>query len=291
MNKKKAGRGPPVKCYEIRLRDQTLLTFGMETSSLGIPSIRDVRVRASDGRLLPPTLWNPTPDGVLDWLATRVVPKNRAFVDKICESVGVSPGDTFGIIDVCLGLSVDDAYWVVPDGFPGTWQEYNLYDHDLDAALALVAYTGHSAAGRRRAGLSTEWTTSGNYPKAWRRIGGKLVLYKAGSPLNEGTANPDYGSYSEFFAAQVANQLGIEHTPYDLDVWEGRLASTCPHPLDARRLGAMESLLHANGRWVLDMEPRTTADVKRWIASDFAWDGGTSLVRAFIADWDTGSAA
>lgn len=214
--------------YELRIYDEELLSFSVWLSPLGIPSIGGIDVEDAHRDLLPPTLWDVTPGALMDWLSTRVVPKNRAFVDKICESIGLTPGDTFGIIDVCLGLSVNDAYWVVPEGFPGRWRECDLYDHDLDAALALVAYTGHSTGQRRKAGLSTEWTTSGNYPKAWRRMDGRLWLYKAGSPLNEGTANPDHGPYSEYFAAQVAEALGLDHVEYTLDAWEGRLASVCP---------------------------------------------------------------
>lgn len=414
-----------MKRYELRSYDRTLMTFSVEISSLGIPSVTDIQVDDANRNLLPPLLWNATPDSVLEWLSTRVVPKNRAFVDKICESIGVAPGDTFGIIDVCLGLSVNDTYWVVPRGFPGTWVDYNLYDHDLDAALALVAYTGHSTGQRHKAGLSTEWTTSGNYPKAWRKIDGKLLLYKAGSPLNEGTANPDHSPYSEFFAAQVADALGIEHVPYRLDVWRGRLASVCPlftserqgfssfwactheaglarvlpvarelgddllehvvdqyvfdaivanpdrhannfgflrdnatgswlrtaplfdhnlaffpydmpqdfeswpsrvrsmrqsgafidndtllrhivgtrhhawarrllvmrlmndeqHPVEEARLKATEDLLHAAGRWILDMETQSTEDVRRWVDKDFDWDGGSGLCQAFVQDY------
>lgn len=417
--------GSAVKRYELRSYDRTPMTFSVEISSLGIPSIADVKVADALSDLLPPSLWRPTPDSVLEWLSTRVVPKNRAFVDKICESIGVTPGDTFGIIDACLGLSVDDAYWVVPQGFAGSWADYNLYEHDLDAALALVAYTGHSTGQRHRAGLSTEWTTSGNYPKAWRKVGGRLLLYKAGSPLNEGTANPDHGPYSEFFAAQVADTLELGHVPYQLDVWHGRLASVCPlftseergffsfwsctheaglaralplagelgdgmlehaidqyvfdaiianpdrhannfgfmrdnmtgswlgpaplfdhnlaffpydmpqdfsawpskaramrqsgtyidndvllrhivgmrhrawarrlltmrltnderHPVEDKRLKAMENLLHAAGRWILDMQQHSTADVRRWIEGDFGWDGGSELARSFVRDY------
>ena len=90
-----------------------------------------------------------------EWLDTRVVPKNRRFVDKILAQAGLTPGDTMGIIDVCLGLSINDAYWVVPEGFAGTFATYNLFDNELDEALALTAYTGYTSTQHRRVGLST----------------------------------------------------------------------------------------------------------------------------------------
>ena len=50
--------------------------------------------------------------------------------------------DTKGIIDVCKGLSLNDSYWVVPQGFTGTFAQYNLYENRFSEILSLVAYTG-----------------------------------------------------------------------------------------------------------------------------------------------------
>lgn len=116
----------------------------------------------------------------------RVIPKNRAFVESILATQGLPAGDIKGIIDICHGLSVNDAFWVVSEGFDGSWHEYDLYENQLDAVLSLVAYTGHGTGQRRKAGLSAEWTTDGTYPKAWRRMGDSLVLYKGPIPYAKG---------------------------------------------------------------------------------------------------------
>ena len=81
-------------------------------------------------------------------LERRVIPKNRAFVDEILKTLGLSHNDTKGIIDVCKGLSLNDSYWVVPEGFEGKFSQYNLYENRFSEILALVAYTGASNAGR-----------------------------------------------------------------------------------------------------------------------------------------------
>lgn len=217
------------KAYELRLYDRTLMSFTVRSTPFAAPAVTDVRADSRTRALMPPRLVI-AQDGadVMSWLESRVVPKNRAFVDRLLQQVGLTPGDTMGIIDVSLGLSLNDAYWVVPEGFEGSWARYNLYENDFDAALSLVAYTGRTSSQQHQAGLSSEWTTSGNYPKAWRRIEGEVRLYKSGSPIFEGTANPDLGPYSEFLCAQVADALGVPHVPYSLEVWEGRLASVCP---------------------------------------------------------------
>lgn len=215
--------------YEIRLYDMPLLRFVWQINEFGQTQIQTVWIDVDKTHLLPPSLMlNQNPDDIESWLASRVIPKNRAFVESILATQGLSTGDTKGIIDVCRGLSVNDAFWVVPEGFDGNWHTYNLYENQLDSALSLVAYTGHSTGQRHKAGLSTEWTTDGTYPKAWRRINNNLVLFKGPNPVCEGTANPDFGVWSDFFATQVAEALEIPHVSYSIEAWEGKIASTCP---------------------------------------------------------------
>lgn len=51
------------------------------------------------------------------------------------------------------------------------------------------------------------------------------MLYKGGT---EGAANTGFEPYSEFYAAQLAEALGLEYVPYGLEKFKGRLCSTCP---------------------------------------------------------------
>ena len=233
------------KRYELRLQDEVLLVFTAARDPFGTVSVSVDEVVTSNLRLLPLPLWPDSRSGerLLSWLETRVIPKNRRFVDQILAQAGVTDDSTFGILDVCLGLSVNDAYWVVPHGFDGTWADYNLFENDLDEALALVAYTGYAASQRHKAGLSSEWTTDGQFPKAWRRMDGELRLYKGGT---EGFANSGMEPYSEFFAAQAAEAFGVPHVSYGLEEWKGRGMEGSPGlglPAHARRLDSVRPLL------------------------------------------------
>ena len=60
--------------------------------------------------------------------------------------------------------------------------------------------------------------------KCWRRIGGKVYLYKGGT---EGASTTGNEPYSEFYAAQVAAAMDIRAIPYGLSKWKGILCSTC----------------------------------------------------------------
>ena len=144
--------------YELRMYDELLMTFEGRDNGLAGQSVHLLSVDETRAEVLPYPLVpaDRTDDDLWDWLSSRVVPRNRRFVNQIFEQAGITDRSTLGIIDVCLGLSVSDAFWVVPEGFGGTWAEYNLYHNELDDALALAAYTGYTSTQRRKLGLSSE---------------------------------------------------------------------------------------------------------------------------------------
>ena len=209
--------------YEMRLYDDTLLEFSLEEKGLqGL--IADIKYVNKDKRHLLPLGFEETNDGVIKWLEKRVIPKNRAFVDEILKTLGLSANDTKGIIDVCKGLSLNDSFWVVPKGFEGTFAKYNLYENRFSESLSLVAYTGN-AHGNEAFTTSPELTTNGMLPKAWRFIENDgIYLYKGAT---SGAANTGKEPYSEYYASQIANAMGLDCVQYDLENWKGILASKC----------------------------------------------------------------
>ena len=169
----------------------------------------------------------PEPDDakLTSWLERRTIPKNRQFAAEILAQAGLSISDTLGIINLCKGLSVNDSYWVERSDENLAFADINLFDNHLDDALAIVAYTGYTPSEKHAIGLSSEWTTDGQFPKAWRHTKNGLELWKAGT---EGYANAGMEPFSEFLASQLAAKLGIAAVPYRLAQWKGKLASVCP---------------------------------------------------------------
>lgn len=208
--------------YELRLYDATLLTFTL--SERGVSLVAEISgVSEAASHLLPLDL-TLTNDGIINWLRHRVIPKNRAFVEEILKSLGLSLGNTKGIIDVCKGLSLNDSYWVVPSGFSGTFSEYNLYENEFSEILSLVAYTGIGQSNRAFT-TSPELTTGGMLPKAWHRLeNGEIHLFKGGT---SGAVNTGNEPFSEFYACQIARAMGLDAVTYDLEYWKGILASRC----------------------------------------------------------------
>lgn len=129
-----------------------------------------------------------------------------------------------GIIDVCKGLSLNDSYWVVPEGFDGKFAQYNLYENRFSERLSLIAYTGVGQS-RQAFSPSPELTTNGMLPKAWRYVeGAGIYLYKGGTT---GASNTGREPYCEYYASQIAETMRLNAVHYDLENWKGITASKC----------------------------------------------------------------
>lgn len=211
--------------YQLKLYDTPLAQFQFERT-LGGFRARGLAIDKSRAHRLPLNLAQAPCDAELvRFLESRRIPKGRAYLEEVLRPYGLAPTDTKGIIDLSRGTSVNDAYSVVPIDDDIPWRDYNLFDNDFDEVLQVIAYTGVIPDGVVGTGRPSDLTPSGAFPKTWRKIDGKLVLYKAGSAL----AAPNYGRepYSEALAWQVARAAGINAVPYGLAEWQGRLCSTC----------------------------------------------------------------
>ncbi len=158
------------------------------------------------------------------WIKGRVVPSNRAYVENFLAKLGLNEKDTKGIIDICKGLSLNDSYWIVAENFSGSFEKHNLYNNPFSSTIALIAFTGYGSINRTPFRSSPEFTTNGMLAKCWRRVGGKILLYKSGT---EGFKNSGKEPYSEFYASQIAEAMGLNAVKYNLSQWKGRLCSTC----------------------------------------------------------------
>ncbi len=208
--------------YSLRLYDAELVRFSLFENGLSGLQAEILHVDEAKKHLFPLDLVLDG-NGVIAWLQTRVIPKNRAFVDEILKTLGLSRNDVKGIVDVCKGLSLNDSYWVVPASFSGKFADYNLYENKFSEILSLVAYTG-VPGGAEIFSTSPELTTQGALPKAWRSMEDGIYLYKGGT---SGFSNTGNEPYCEYYACQLAKAMGLNAVQYDLENWKGILASKC----------------------------------------------------------------
>lgn len=208
--------------YELKHFDTTLVRFSA-TEDTNTPEIKILWKNDAKKDLFPLDL-ELTEEGIAKWLKHRTIPKNRAYVHNFLSKCGLNINRPMTIIKVSKGLSINDCYWVVEEGFEGPYDKFNLYDNRFSQVLALIAFTGYGSSIRTSLASCPEFTTNGMLPKCWRRKDGKIMLYKGGT---SGASNTGNEPYSEYYAAQVAKVLGVNAIEYGLSKWKGELCSTC----------------------------------------------------------------
>ena len=208
--------------FVLKQYDDVLLNFMAKRTIDGI----DVSITSINKDKIErlPLGMSPTSESLTRWLRHRTIPANRAYAQNFLSKNGLSENDFIGILQICKGLSLTDCYWVTYPNDQKTFAEVNLFDNRFSQVLSQIAFTGHGSSPVSKFRSSPEFTTNGMLPKAWRRKEGKVLLYKGGT---SGLANTGKEPYSEFYAAQVAEAMGIPHVTYGLSKWKGQLCSTC----------------------------------------------------------------
>ena len=208
--------------YCLKHFDTELLKFSANADSSD-PNYQILWINEEKRSLLPLSM-EISEEGLEKWLKHRTIPKNRAFVHNFLAKCGLNLNRPMSIISVSKGLSLNDCYWVVEEGFTGTFAEHNLYENRFSKILAALVFTGYGSSIRSSLMSSPEFTTNGMLPKCWRRIQGKIYLYKGGTT---GAANTGFEPYSEYYAYQVAEAMGMYAVPYHLSKWKDCLCSVC----------------------------------------------------------------
>lgn len=208
--------------YILKLFDIELLKFKI-IENLADPVLEITWVDERKKHLLPLGM-EINDKGLTSWLKSRVVPKNRAYVSLILARRGLASNRPMDVISVCKGLSLNDSYWVTEEGFSGSFEENNLFDHNFSRVLAWVAFTGYGSNDKSRLASSPEFTTNGMLPKCWRRIGGEVYLYKGAT---SGASNTGNEPYSELYAYQIGAAFGVDVIPYKAKKWKKQLCSEC----------------------------------------------------------------
>lgn len=208
--------------YTLMHFDTPLIVFSAEKQAE--TNIRIIEVHEENKELFPLDLAEISERGIVSWIKHRSIPKNRAYVDTLLSSLGLSINRPLDLIGVSKGLSLNDCYWLKQEDSGDSFDGVNLYDNRFSRVLGQIAFTGYGSSNVSGLTSSPEFTTNGMLPKCWRRIDGKILLYKGGTM---GASNTGNEPYSEFYAYQIGKILGINVIPYNLSKWKDILCSTC----------------------------------------------------------------
>lgn len=219
--------------YILKNKDKIVLEFEVETiqeQSMGAINFQFYRqtiksVKINDDNLLPFGLVKDNlKDRLQSWIKQRKFPKHRQFAKNILASIPMDFSDNFmSYIDISLGLSLNDSFWIVPADKDYKWKDFNLYENEFSEALALCAF-GLKMTKVNGFTSSPEYTTNGMLRKCWHRDDGQIYLYKSKSEMYDGFGE----AYSEFYMAQIADVLEFDYVPYDLKEFHGQIVSSCP---------------------------------------------------------------
>ena len=208
--------------YFLKLFDVDLIRFRI-IENLADPVLQITWINEEKKHLFPLGM-ELSNKGLASWLKNRTIPKNRAYVNAFLAKCGLNANRPMDVISVCRGLSLNDSYWVVADGFEGTFGDNNLYENNFSRVLAMIAFIGYGSSVRSSLASSPEFTTNGMLPKCWRRINGRVYLYKGAS---SGASNTGNEPYSELYAYEIGTTLDMNVVPYKISKWKKQLCSVC----------------------------------------------------------------
>jgi len=156
-----------------------------------------------------------------NFIISRQAPKNRENIKELLKRSGC---DTIlGYLSITHALTLIDTFWVKPENSILTWKDVSLYDNAFNEVVARTAFEG-GLHGDNLSTTSPEYGTDGTFAKCWIREGDKIKLLKRSTT---GFKNSGLESYSEFYAAQVAEALDINHVNYNLKNHNNIICSTC----------------------------------------------------------------
>lgn len=150
------------------------------------------------------------------FITDRVDVVSRRNILDMCKYNGMYTLEDYINITKCI--SVTDSIWINKDKEPTTWDKVNAYNNRISNVLADSAINGiQYLYGKQIKSPSPQYRLSGSVDKCIKRVSGKqgLYLYKSNGTIE---VEPSFvRPYSEYFANQVAQQLGINNiVKYDI---------------------------------------------------------------------------
>ncbi len=199
--------------FELLNKDRLVLMFEFSRDSMGRLDVSETW--RSDTEPLPIGY-----EGIKSWLTGRQAPKHRKHIEKLLAMCGCEELD--GFARVSHALTLNDTFWVREEGSRHTWDSVSLYRNPFDSTIARIAFEG-GLYGMRFSSTSPELGTDGSYAKCWQRRDSGIMLLKSGSELFDGRE-----PYSEMYASQIAGVLCKKSVPYKVEVYRGKMVSSCP---------------------------------------------------------------
>lgn len=154
------------------------------------------------------------------WISNRPTSISRNNALELFKTAGIKTDEDFVNITNCL--SIKDCIWVTKDRNK-LWSSVSLFSNPFNRVFTEVARCDYGFRGRTIQTPSPELTIGGSSLKWCKKMNNKIYLYKSFGGLAELEFS---GCYSEFFASQLCEYLGIYNfVRYKLSKVDGRVCS------------------------------------------------------------------
>ena len=124
--------------YTLTHFDTPLIEFSAENKAEA--GVKIIKIHDENRELFPLDLAEVSADAVESWIKHRSIPKNRAYVDTLLSTMGLSINRPFDIIRVSSGLSLNDCYWLKSESNNNDFDRVNLYDNSFNRVGANSIY-------------------------------------------------------------------------------------------------------------------------------------------------------
>ena len=157
---------------------------------------------------------------VQDWLKSRLVISHRRDISAFFRTIRIYSLES--MLCCTNAISLLDSFWVKEKGSDLLWARVSPYRNPLNENVAHFSFDGKING--KHITSSPDFATSGNFPKCWKKVNHEIYLYKAGS---SGAFNAGNEPYSEYFASELAQKLGIDSVSYELLTYKGKIVTRC----------------------------------------------------------------
>ena len=156
------------------------------------------------------------------WIDRRLILLYRTQIVSLFNSLGLN--STSDILKITKGISLNDTFWIKDVCSRTTWERVSPYTNPLNREIADLSFENSRIINGKHVTHSPEFATSGQFPKCWKRINGKIYLIKGGSRGHVAAGNEPY---SEVVADELATKIEIPHVKYNLLKYRNLPATKC----------------------------------------------------------------
>lgn len=148
------------------------------------------------------------------WWKNSSIPVERDSIRLGLECLGITDTEQLRIMG--LGLSLNNHYWLEPEGASYKWADINYFQNDFSPEMGIALFN-HKSIHPDKIGRSPDAALNGQLEKKWVIDGGARVLVKKG----------EIRTVNEVLASDLAKELGMDTVSYSLAVENNNITCRC----------------------------------------------------------------